>query len=344
MKNAELLKLNMKRNRRWYEAFLVMIAALEGMMMVYGLNSFDFQETRRKLYFSCYVLLFCFTVFAFGINRFCLKSDRHDKLMIGNVYVYSAVLIFWSAAISALDLNGGGYPVTYMTIMAAVGSVVALHPVVYGGIALLSSVSMILLTGYPGGENLGVPFYLNHGIFLLVVIAVQIRNYHTLRKQCLLDRRLEEQARIDSLTQVANRCSLDIYMAQLLGEGITFTFSLLDVDNFKMINDSYGHQESDHCLVRIANILTDIFGRDVFRYGGDEFAVVSFEEPQDVAKKFDQLNFRLQEEAGEYVLQICAGIYRKKEQDDERQVFEFADAALYEAKHKGKARSVIYQR
>lgn len=92
----------------------------------------------------------------------------------------------------------------------------------------------------------------------------------------------------------------------------------------------------------IAEILTEIFGETVFRYGGDEFAVVSFEGAESVAEKMALVNRRLKERNTEYVLQTCAGVYRNEGQDDERKVFELADAALYDAKQHGKARAVIY--
>ena len=342
MSSKELLKLNLTRSWRGYEAFMLLIALLEGMMMVYGLLNFDFREWRRKLYFICYVLLFCCTVAAFLINRSCLKSGRHDNLLICNAYAYSGMLIFWSGAISALDLIGGGYPVTYMTIMAAVGSIVTLAPMIFGCMALFSSAGMFALALYMGNNNLRGTFYLNHIIFLLVIIAVEVRNYHTTRNQYLLDKRLEELAEIDGLTQISNRHCLDKYVARLIQEGTGFTFSLLDVDNFKSINDTFGHPEGDFSLVRIAQILTETFGREVFRYGGDEFAVVSFEDAQSVAEKFALVNLRLGEEAKEYVLQTCAGVYQMREHDNERRVFECADSALYQAKQTGKARAVIY--
>lgn len=342
MSNKELLRLNLKRSWRGYEAFLILIAILECMMMVYGAVYFDFRELPRKLYFTCYVVLFVCTVAAFCINRFCLKTEKHDKLLAYIAYLYSAVLIFWSAAISALDLTRGGYPVTYMTIMAAVGSMLAIPPVMYVGLAVLSSGSMIAFVLTMGVANLRMSFYINHFIFLLVVIAVEIRNYHSMYNQYMLDKRLEELAGIDGLTQVANRRSLDNYMTQLIEDGTDFTFSLLDVDNFKSINDTYGHREGDLSLIRIANTLKEIFGHNIFRYGGDEFALISFEDAQSVAEKISRLNLRLKEEVTEYVLQTCSGVYHRREQDDERQVFEFADSALYEAKQNGKACTVIY--
>ena len=144
MSNRELLNLNLRRNRRSYDGFLLLVAALEAMMMVYGILLFDFRELRRKLYFGCYVLLFCTTVAAYVINRMGLKSGEGDRLMAFNACSYSVVLIFFSAAISALDMVGGGYPVTYMTIMAAVGSMVAVPPVLYGITAVLSSALMLV--------------------------------------------------------------------------------------------------------------------------------------------------------------------------------------------------------
>lgn len=342
MNNKELLKQNLMKSWRGYEGFLVLIAALEAMMMVYGILHFDFRELKRQLYFACYVLLFCWTVIAFIINRFCLKKGGHDNFLLYNAYIYTAVLIFWSATISALDIINGGYPITYMTIIAAVGSMVTLPPVMYACMTVLSSGSMIALVLCMGESRLHVPFYLNHVIFLLVIIAVEIRNYHSTRKQYLLDKRLEELAGIDDLTQVANRRSLDKYMAQLIKEGTEFTFSLLDVDNFKSINDTYGHPEGDLSLTRIARILTDSFGQNIFRYGGDEFALISFEDAQRVAEKMAHVNLRLKEEVTEYALQICSGIYQKQAQDNEHRVYKFADYALYEAKQNGKARTVIY--
>ena len=55
-----------------------------------------------------------------------------------------------------------------------------------------------------------------------------------------------------------------------------------------------------------------------------------------------RVNLQLREEARAYTLQICAGVYRRQEQDDERRVFELADSALYQAKQNGRARAVIY--
>ena len=68
-----------------------------------------------------------------------------------------------------------------------------------------------------------------------------------------------------------------------------------------MHNDNtYGHTEVDLSLLYIANVLTEFFGEHVFRYGGDEFAVVSFEDAGPVAEKMALVNLRLKEKSAEY--------------------------------------------
>lgn len=343
MNSKELLEMNLKKSWRSYEIFLIFIIILESIMMVYGIMLFDFHDIKRRLYFSCYIFLFCFSLIALFINRFCMKNAKNMNLAIKNACIYSAVLIFWSSIISALDIIAGGYAVTYMTILAAIGGVVAFSPLFYTSVALLSSACMITLASRMGNTVLSFPFYLNHVIFLMVMIAVEFRNYHSTREQYMLNMKLEEWAEIDALTRVANRRSLDNYIEQLLKESRSFSFVLLDVDNFKSINDTYGHSEGDKCLLHIADILTEIFGKNVFRYGGDEFAVISFENADTVLEKMILINQQLAGHKSEYALQICAGVYYHADHQSGNKIFEFADSALYNAKQHGKARAVIYE-
>ena len=256
-------------------------------------------------------------------------------------WVYSGLLILWSALVSALDMIGGGYPVTYMTILAAVGSVVLLSPLYYISMALVSTVVMLVLT-LSSAVTLPFTFYMNFAIFLLVLALVQSRNYHLNREQHLLNQKLEEWAGVDALTGISNRRTLDNQVEALNREGQSYTFVLLDVDSFKGINDTYGHKEGDLCLIDIAGQLTALFGSNVFRYGGDEFAVISFDDPASVAARINTVNSRLAKRGSPYIPQLCAGIYCRDCGQDERQVFDCADTALYAAKQRGTGCAMIY--
>ena len=181
MNSKEILRLSLKKNWRGYEAFLILIAALEVMMMIGFPLISELKGLRSRMYYASYVVLFSCSIVALIINRSCMKRGKHESLAILNLYAYSTALILWSAVLSALDLIGGGYAVTYMTILAAVGSVIALPPLVYICLAAISFCVMIMIALTMGMIHLDIPFYLNLSIFLLVVILVEFRNYRSTR-------------------------------------------------------------------------------------------------------------------------------------------------------------------
>lgn len=343
MKSKEVFEISLKKGWRVYEVFLILITVLECIMIVYGYTFFDLNDSKRILYFSSYIFLFFNSIVALLINRNYMKYKPNIIAASVNAYIYCIILIFWSAFISALDISIGGFPVTYMTILAAIGSIIAFNPFFYSCVAVLSSLFMIFI-GIKNSASLSIEFFLNHIIFLIVVIAVEYRNFRAARKQYNLTRQLEKLAEIDALTGIGNRRSLDNYLEKLIQQKKTFTFVLLDVDNFKFINDSFGHHEGDQCLIDIAETLKKVFKDNIFRYGGDEFAVISFKNDTDTAKNISLINRLLKEMKSDYTLQICAGIYYNKDCNEEFRIFELADSALYAAKQNGKARAAIYGR
>ncbi|MBE5826845.1 MAG: GGDEF domain-containing protein [Butyrivibrio sp.] len=93
---------------------------------------------------------------------------------------------------------------------------------------------------------------------------------------------LQKQAETDSLTGLGNRYGLNKFAEAAFEEAYAGKYSLaveiLDVDNFKYYNDTYGHQAGDQCLKRIADSIIALCRSDegihAFRYGGDEFVIV----------------------------------------------------------------------
>lgn len=341
MNKKEFLQLNFKKNWRFYRYFLLLIIVLEIFMIIYGLSTFDFTETRRVAYFCSYVFLLLFSIISLILGYKFIKDSKYDRYGIINFITYSIIIIFWSAFVSALDMIGDGYAVTYLTILAAIGSMIAISPLFFAGIALLSTASIVLILS-AFNVPVGLPFYINHTIFLIVAIAVQTRAYFATNELYNLNIKLEQQTKIDGLTNVFNRRYLDMYMTKLVEEKRQFTFALIDVDNFKTINDQYGHSIGDISLSMIASMLSKAFGENVFRYGGDEFAVVSFLTQHEVSQIICSINEELKKNQGEFLLQMCAGIFQCDRNNDERQIFELADKALYQAKNTGKSKVIVY--
>ncbi|MBU3020562.1 response regulator [Aestuariibacter sp. A3R04] len=153
---------------------------------------------------------------------------------------------------------------------------------------------------------------------------------------------IRDAANLDSLTKMYNRRYLferGTQMCKCLSRQNSITVAMIDIDNFKPVNDTYGHRIGDHLLQEFASLMQDFFGADLTaRYGGEEFTVVSERNYEDV---IDSLNCFLNQvrefEFTEYRLPITCSIgVCADDMDNLEQMVEKADARLYRAKHTGK--------
>ncbi|MDS0249069.1 GGDEF domain-containing protein [Enterobacter hormaechei] len=100
--------------------------------------------------------------------------------------------------------------------------------------------------------------------------------------------RLDALAHQDPLTKTANRRAMELVLENAVEQGKRFTVLMLDVDYFKLYNDTYGHQAGDACLARVAEVLNSSVRTPedvVSRYGGEEFVVILFDCEESVAEK-----------------------------------------------------------
>jgi diguanylate cyclase (GGDEF)-like protein len=144
---------------------------------------------------------------------------------------------------------------------------------------------------------------------------------------------LRDLVDIDPLTGLPNRRSLRTVLRQAVSTGATIIF--FDLDDFKAINDSYGHQAGDDCLRRFASALRESFGLDDYlaRYGGDEFlAVTRAEEPQ---AKIERVRELLRAHRGGPDIHVTAGSARMNAGGNPEEALHAADAAMYAAKRSG---------
>ncbi|MFT7005177.1 MAG: diguanylate cyclase [Sulfurimonas sp.] len=160
-------------------------------------------------------------------------------------------------------------------------------------------------------------------------------------------RTLEEKSNIDSLTKVFNRRALDTYLNKIYSnKDIPYNFHLLmlDIDDFKIINDEYGHLAGDKILIFIANILKKTLrdGDKVFRYGGEEFIVILNRLDDESCNKItDRLLALIRENKllykGESLkVTMSVGITKYTKGDTPENLISRADKALYAAKGNGK--------
>ena len=157
----------------------------------------------------------------------------------------------------------------------------------------------------------------------------------------------------DALTKLANRASFDEYFAKELvrfhHKQFDLAISVIDLDDFKRINDTFGHTAGDKTLQVIAETLTKVMGKDVFisRYGGEEFVII-FKDNDKITvmnklnmlrKKVASLPFTFKGTRVSITLSI--GVTLIQREDIVHSAFERADTALYRAKSEGKNK-VIY--
>ncbi|MEG1683683.1 MAG: EAL domain-containing protein, partial [Oscillospiraceae bacterium] len=161
-------------------------------------------------------------------------------------------------------------------------------------------------------------------------------------------------AQKDGLTQLYNRTSAETLITDLLeetgGDADTSAMIMLDIDDFKSINDTCGHDWGDRALVQVADILRDYFrtGDIAARFGGDEFCVFMAGIPsyQTAWKKCNRLAqeiFRITSEENQFPITCSMGIALVGENTSTfAQLYKCADTALYEAKRRGKNQCAIY--
>lgn len=158
----------------------------------------------------------------------------------------------------------------------------------------------------------------------------------------------------DSLTQVISRKYILEYTQHLINNNVPFSFYIVDIDNFKSINDQHGHGFGDVTLVEMASKLVEIVGDKgyVGRFGGDEFVIVNLKDTTyDEMKEFFsgfyncQAVFRrtFEYEGVEIYLTGTSGAASfPNDAKDFDELFEKADKALYRGKTKGRNCYIIY--
>lgn len=158
----------------------------------------------------------------------------------------------------------------------------------------------------------------------------------------------------DPLTKVLNRRFLDVVVQNeisfALAKNKHFSIALFDIDNFKSINDTFGHLAGDEILCFVANTITSSLRVNdyVFRYGGEEFLIVLTETDVEAAHKCAErirlaichtpVTLRSEQQVR---VSVSGGVTTLHGQTNVRTLINRADQALYTAKAKGRNRVVV---
>lgn len=230
------------------------------------------------------------------------------------------------------------------------------------------------IASYKEGENhICIPFNISEQINIVIHIVTKnkeelgklkykigiIKKYFEETKAILESKFLMEALRqknlTDSLTGLYNRKYLDEFIDKKLQleleEGTTFAIMFLDIDYFKMVNDTYGHDVGDDILRKLAlTMKAQIAPTDcIIRYGGEEFLILMRNPTEESAK---ELALRINKEFSKIIFNYDGDSFSKtvsigysffpKDTDQFWKCVKFADISLYEAKNTGRNKVVRF--
>ncbi|MBN2899923.1 MAG: diguanylate cyclase [Clostridia bacterium] len=316
-------------------------------------------------------------VIAFSfVMGFCYMSFIY-LLVIKNQYrivAYAALLLPTLLIFPVLWFNNGGLAgsIPYFYILMILLSAVLLHPLKYRSVALIQ-LSVIfgliyaeiqypeLITPYATRQAQIIDLTFSVLVIILVIFLLLryiMREYHRsiedLKKiKAELEstnQTLHQSAITDTLTSIHNRRYIMDQLNRIIDQTpLEHGLLMIDIDHFKAINDTYGHDVGDQVLITISQLLKRNLPEETHlaRIGGEEFlAILDCTQVQ----RCDKLAEHLRQTISSYVwhiptlrVTVSIGMYTMHPGDIAERALKYVDIALYDAKKMGKNQVVVYQ-
>ncbi len=208
---------------------------------------------------------------------------------------------------------------------------------IYGGITVLMDV-------FGGYFQFNSPvFYIS--VFSSIPLLLVYEAIHEKELLLVREKDLREKESINSMTDSLTSTWNQRYMSMIFNDRLGhYSLALIDIDDFKSVNDTYGHLAGDFIIVGIAKILSSSVseGDLICRYGGDEFVVILKDKGMDesliifeaLRKKIEAFQFEYEKET--INVTISMGLVEETGSHSVEYVFNCADELLYKAKANGK--------
>lgn len=295
--HAEYIKSCQEWRRRHFFLTAVSPAVLlvAEILMFFIMNRDAIMDSSAQRYFFRYVLQpffwnACIVLCCWLITRFAKNETAKN-------YTVSFALLLVAMVITIV--HGIFVPVYALLIMPLTCSTL------YGDRRLTSwlaagTVGCLLFsafgTHYDPSVQRSWEYNYDIALYLLILLCVYAASLFSIsweqrRRMALVEREsemyhLQTLTQRDELTGLNNRLAMRNYFDELLQRDMAgYWFAILDIDHFKVVNDTYGHQVGDWVLKQIAGVLREQSGENLvcFRYGGDEFCLVLYRPDMEAA-------------------------------------------------------------
>jgi diguanylate cyclase (GGDEF)-like protein len=279
------------------------------------------------------VSLYAVAIAAFALAL--LRTPRYDRTVswiLAGVVLINLPLVF---------VGGVPHEVAFDALLAMLVVVGARALPYEGPIAILY---LIALAGPVFNAIVTAPPAFLGGIaweaaFFAYAVALRSRGIQMERD------RFERLAYLDPLTGVSNRRTFDETLVRMWNVArrakVPIAVAMVDIDHFKRLNDTRGHQVGDECLRRVAALCSSALRRagDCFaRYGGEEFAAILVNIDHDHAVTLAEHMRKVVERDGGITISVGIASRVPAPSDDPLALIADADDALYRAKHEGRNR------
>ena len=320
-----------------------LMAAIFGLLCI---SSFVFKllEMNRWFYLGAFVYS-SIAIVAF----FTLKKDSIVAQLI--IYLSMSLLFLFAALIS---VNKPDYNATTFVVLLVVTPMFMIDKPYFITIELTVATTIFLIWSYGVKEPFVWKVDMANAVTFTVVGSFLNMIANSLRiREFVLTRQIRIQKDTDEMTGLKNKSSLTreinkFFTENSTNEGLLF---VLDVDRFKSINDTYGHDVGDSVIVQLGHYLSDKFnnGEIVGRFGGDEF-IVFIKNTGDISFACNKANEVINDISNvvelpnkEEKLSISVGIASYHgEEKNYSELFKKADVALYNAKGSLTDRCCVY--
>lgn len=291
---------------------------------------------------------------------FFLNRTKKIKPNIKN----AIVLVNASILCCVVGVSECSFPSTIAVVLIPIFLATAFGQVIYLDLTVsMSLISLLVIAfvtphySFSFNENLlycyieMIPVILITRIICTVLVDVSKSNQNKLQNHENQKATMESQLLCDAMTGLYNHASFYGFLEKLTTGGSDTEYvslAVIDIDNFKSVNDTYGHSKGDEVILYLSGVLKEHFGEShyVCRYGGEEFAVIFNNiRGKDAKKMMDEAladfrnhKFEWKPESVTFSCGVCEYMQGRM---TAKELFAIADKVLYRAKNSGKNQCLI---
>lgn len=217
-------------------------------------------------------LVFCALSLALSLYAHRTIQQKKERKLVIPLIVYLTYAAIYGIINSYFDSFNGEPPLTFIFCMVASTCVFVIPPLGSVGANIVAFVVYNQISQF--STSFSPHTVLHYWVGWIIVTVVAVLRYQECRNGASYEKELRDASELDELTGLRNRRSLRKDFKEFEGQYIFV--AMCDLDDFKNINDTYGHVEGDRVLVAFSEAVNSMFSDgNTYRYGGDEFLVIS---------------------------------------------------------------------